>query len=93
MPEGGGVAVSGVRDGQRHLDLPRARLVEHCPVCARRKRAPALPEARPNLAAQWHPARNNGLTAAKVTAGSHRLVWWKCSVCAGELRCSTASAA
>lgn len=57
-----------------------------CPVCARRKRAPALPQARPDLAAQWHPVRNDGLTAEAVTAGSHRLVWWKCNECAGEFR-------
>ncbi|WP_333751508.1 zinc-ribbon domain-containing protein [Streptomyces sp. IBSBF 2394] len=57
-----------------------------CPACARRKRAPALPEARPELAVQWHAARNDGLTAEAVTAGSHRLVWWKCTVCAGEFR-------
>lgn len=57
-----------------------------CPACARRKRASGLPDARPDLAAQWHPARNDGLTAEAVTAGSHRLVWWKCTVCAGEFR-------
>jgi hypothetical protein len=57
-----------------------------CPACARRKRAPALPEARPDLAAQWHPARNDGLTAEAVTAGSQRLICWKCTVCAGEFR-------
>lgn len=57
-----------------------------CPACARRKRASGLPDARPDPAAQWHPARNDGLTAEAVTAGSHRLVWWKCTVCAGEFR-------
>lgn len=57
-----------------------------CLACARRKRAPTLPEARPDLAGQWHPERNDGLTAEAVTAGSHRLVWWKCTVCAGEFR-------
>ncbi|WP_225637148.1 zinc-ribbon domain-containing protein [Streptomyces solaniscabiei] len=34
----------------------------------RRRRAPALTEARPDLAPQWHPERNNGLTAEAVTA-------------------------
>ncbi|WP_228183901.1 zinc-ribbon domain-containing protein [Streptomyces anulatus] len=57
-----------------------------CPTCARKKRAPVLPDARPDLAAEWHPARNNPLTAGAVTAGSQRLVWWKCTVCAGEFR-------
>jgi very-short-patch-repair endonuclease len=57
-----------------------------CPACARKKRAPVLPDARPDLAAEWHPARNAPLTARAVTTGSQRLVWWKCTVCAGEFR-------
>lgn len=57
-----------------------------CPACAKRKRAPALPEARADLAAQWHPTRNDGLEAGAVTAGSHRVVWWKCAACTGEFR-------
>ncbi|MEU2856578.1 zinc-ribbon domain-containing protein [Streptomyces syringium] len=64
----------------------RAVAGSDCPHCARRQRSPALPDARPDLAAEWHPARNDGLTAGAVTAGSHRLVWWKCAVCAGEYR-------
>ncbi|MER5359693.1 zinc-ribbon domain-containing protein [Streptomyces sp. NPDC002785] len=57
-----------------------------CPHCARRQHSPALPDARPDLAAEWHPARNNELTAGAVTTGSHRVVWWTCAVCSGEFR-------
>lgn len=64
----------------------RALAGSGCPVCVRKKRAPALPAARPDLAAQWHTARNDGLTADGVTAGSHRLVWWRCTACASEFR-------
>lgn len=32
----------------------------------------------PQLAAQWHPAKNGGLTTDQVSAGSHKKVWWKC---------------
>ena len=33
----------------------------------------------PQLAAQWHPTKNGGLTPEKVSAGSKTKVWWKCS--------------
>jgi superfamily II DNA or RNA helicase len=32
----------------------------------------------PQLAAQWHPTKNDGLTPEQVSAGSHNKVWWKC---------------
>jgi hypothetical protein len=33
----------------------------------------------PQLAAQWHPTKNGGLTPEQVSAGSKTKVWWKCS--------------
>lgn len=30
----------------------------------------------PDLAMQWHPVKNEGLTASDVTANSHKIVWW-----------------
>jgi hypothetical protein len=32
----------------------------------------------PDLAKQWHPTKNNGLTPDMVTHGSNKKVWWKC---------------
>ena len=32
----------------------------------------------PQLAAQWHPTKNDGLTPEQVSAGSKSKVWWKC---------------
>ncbi|MEU4427559.1 zinc-ribbon domain-containing protein [Actinoplanes sp. NPDC024001] len=32
----------------------------------------------PDVAAQWHPVANGTLTAAKVTAGSKKMVTWQC---------------
>lgn len=32
----------------------------------------------PDLAQQWHPTKNGGLTPYNVTAGSNKKVWWKC---------------
>ena len=38
-----------------------------------------LNESHPELAAQWHPTKNGGLTPADVTFGSSKFkVWWKC---------------
>ena len=32
----------------------------------------------PEIAGQWHPTLNGGLTPEMVTAGSSRKVWWQC---------------
>ena len=52
-----------------------------CPVCAGRVPAPgarSLASCSPDLARQWHPARNGALTPEQVSPGSHRSVWWQC---------------
>ena len=52
-----------------------------CPVCAGKRPCPGendLASQRPDLAAQWHPAKNRGRTPAEVTLGSHYAAWWVC---------------
>ena len=51
-----------------------------CPFCAGKR-----PDSRNNLAVkfpevarEWHPSRNEGLTPHDVTAGSGQKVWWQC---------------
>ncbi len=45
-------------------------------------RAAANPlTAHPELIAEWHPTRNDGLDPATLARGSHRRVWWRCSTC------------
>jgi hypothetical protein len=34
----------------------------------------------PELAAQWHPARNGALTPHDVSVGCNKKVWWKCLI-------------
>jgi len=53
-----------------------------CPCCSRRKvvRSNCLATTHPEIAAQWHPTKNGGLTAADFTRGSNKKVWWKCPV-------------
>jgi len=58
----------------------RARSGSRCPLCARRRASPEnnLAVTHPEVAALWHPDRNEGLGAAGVLAGSKRRVWWRC---------------
>lgn len=52
-----------------------------CPFCTGKQPWPGendLASQYPAIAAQWNPTRNNGLTPADVTCGSHRKVWWQC---------------
>lgn len=54
-----------------------------CPYCAGKKVLPGfndLATRDPEVAAQWHPTLNGGLTPEMVTVGSHRKVWWECSL-------------
>lgn len=37
-----------------------------------------LVTTHPELAKEWHPTKNKGLTPQKVSAGSGRKVWWQC---------------
>ncbi|MBO5127437.1 MAG: zinc-ribbon domain-containing protein [Clostridia bacterium] len=52
-----------------------------CPVCTNRIVEAGendLATTHPALAAQWHEMKNAPLTPYKVTAGSHKKVWWRC---------------
>lgn len=40
--------------------------------------SPALNLTHPELAAQWHPTKNIGLSPDVVTYGSGKSVWWQC---------------
>jgi hypothetical protein len=52
----------------------------NCPFCAglRVCKENSLAVVRPDLAAQWHPLKNDTLSPSKVTSGSNKKVWWKC---------------
>lgn len=52
-----------------------------CPVCAGRQIIPGFNDFAsqfPDLAQEWHPTKNGGLTPEQVTVQSNRRVWWKC---------------
>lgn len=51
-----------------------------CPYCNGRRvgKDNCLAIVNPKLAKEWHPTKNGDLTAADVTPGSKKKVWWVC---------------
>ena len=52
-----------------------------CPICANRKLLKGyndLATLKPDLIAEWHPTKNNGLEANEVIATSNMKAWWQC---------------
>ena len=54
----------------------------NCPYCSNKilSSSNSLALTHPNLAKQWHPTKNIGITPDKVMAGSATKIWWQCSV-------------
>ena len=44
-------------------------------------RAKSLASERPDLASEFHPTMNNGITPDTVHPGSNTTFWWLCSIC------------
>ena len=53
-----------------------------CPVCSNRKivKSNCLSTTHPDIAEQWHPTKNGNLTPHNIGLGSHKKIWWKCSI-------------
>lgn len=51
-----------------------------CPTCSGRQPCPCstLSTLCPDVAATWHPEKNDGLTPSDVGPGSNQRVWWRC---------------
>lgn len=52
-----------------------------CPYCSGLKIEVGKADLQsrfPELAEQWHPVKNQRLSPAQNSAGSHRSVWWRC---------------
>ena len=51
-----------------------------CPYCAGKKvcDANSLAVLNGELAKQWHPTKNTGLSPTDITPGSNKKVWWQC---------------
>jgi hypothetical protein len=59
----------------------RVRYLGACPFCTGHRvcMSNCLATCRPDLAAQWHPAKNI-LTPYDLTPGSKKSVWWQCAI-------------
>jgi len=51
---------------------------------------PPLSVTHPDVAAQWHPDKNSGVTPDQVVAGSHKKYWWVCPVAPDHIWHATA---
>jgi hypothetical protein len=51
-----------------------------CPYCSGKRACldNCLQTLNPNIAKQWHPAKNRNLTPNDVTIGSGKKIWWLC---------------
>jgi hypothetical protein len=61
----------------------RTRQGTGCPFCFGRVPIGGetdLATTHPDIAAEWHPARNRDMAPQEVGAGSNRQVWWQCSL-------------
>lgn len=71
----------------------RARLGTGCPVCVGKAVKAGfndLQTLRPDLAAQWHPTRND-LRPDQVRPHTSRAVWWLCDSCGETWKTSVAN--
>jgi hypothetical protein len=58
-----------------------------CPYCSGQRILIGfndLATRRPDLAAEWHPSRNQDRAATAVTVMNGTRAWWRCSTCAHE---------
>lgn len=52
-----------------------------CPICANQQLLSGYNDLKticPELAAEWHPTKNESLLPNQVMPGAHRKVWWIC---------------
>ena len=59
----------------------RAKKGCECPYCSGKLVLPGFNDlltVAPEIAAQWHPTKNDGLTPENVHAHSMRSIWWQC---------------
>ena len=65
-----------------------------CPACAAEQKGKvsqgSLAEQRPDLAAEWDAARNEG-PPGQLTCGSNVRAWWRCSHCGHSWQAKVAS--
>lgn len=86
--------------GKRFKTSISSRKLPGCPDCNRLEAASekiqtmlqgglnSLPVKKPLIAAEWNYEKNGNLKPEMFTASSGDVVWWKCSKCGKEWKCS-----
>lgn len=81
-----GLEFKTIKDAAKHFGRAYthvfARLKDGCSIeqaLGLVRRSDSFQSEFPELAKQWHPAKNASLTAADVTPSSGQKVWWLCS--------------
>lgn len=65
-----------------------------CPVCSGNKVVRGINDfvtTHPNIALLWNTEKNGQLTPEDFSAGSGKIIWWKCNKCGFEWRSSIAN--
>lgn len=83
-------------EGHKRHDWPEMFLKRQCPACrsnetrkknlAKAKADPFSTRLKPEIASQWHPTKNDGLSMATISPNSKREVWWLDPVCKHEFK-------
>jgi hypothetical protein len=57
--------------------------ISKCPYCSGQSVLSGyndLATTHPDLAEEWHPTKNSGVSVTEISAGSTRKVWWQCRI-------------
>lgn len=76
-------------NGHSYASRPGNRVYNtggNCPYCSSQKlcRETSLGVVNPELAKEWHPTKNGGLTPFDVFASTNKYIWWLCPICGYE---------
>lgn len=71
-------------EGHTWQDSPSHRVLNNrgCPYCSGQRVLPGyndLASNYPEIAAEWHPTLNEGLSPRDLAQGSNKRVWWQCT--------------
>lgn len=71
-----------VAEDHRWHASPNQRKSDNCPFCIgqRTSLSNSLASHFPEIAKEWHPEKNGGVTPDSIFKTSNKKVWWKCEV-------------
>ena len=68
------------KNGHEWQSSPANRFRRGCPYCGKHfvTKEKSLKYKYPELAKEWHPKKNVGISPNKIHANSNKKIWWKC---------------